>query len=246
MSRSMMKMVVKYTKRIDMLLRLVVCSFYKVILFFTDIFKDNASPLLAVITGVYVLLTYSVLTETRRQTNIMIESTRPIQRAYLSANIIESNVGMANLHLYPNVNCDGSLKIKLENIGQTPAYILWGYTKIDSLSRLQLNIRDSLLCGNVSTHELPEDWPGMLAMKHEYIFRFNFNVTASNKGRFYLHIYIVYKDVFMDYHDFYSITSCVVDTAQRLTFKFKPQITFDTLNSAEAAFVDSMMSPYIQ
>lgn len=205
-------------------------TIYQHISFFIKTTAETINPyatlILAMLTAIYIILTMNIVREARKQTDVLIESSRHVQRAYIDAAI--DKLTFKNLRFprkYPIGKLNGIVKFSLRNIGKTPAFVIFYMVHIDSLSFAQLDLHDSVICAKIKTKKPIEEFPLTFDPEHEHRFGLHFDgLLTTNQGNIYAHLYILYEDVFKKYHGFYSVTQWVIDTAREDYFEY-PSIT---------------------
>lgn len=125
---------------------------------------------------------------------------------------------------FPVKHMEGTVIVYFANEGESDAYpIMWG-CGIDTLSMKQLHYRDSLLAGKM-IYTPDEDFTETITKHHRYQKGSAFkNKSTNSEGHFFIHFYLIYKDVFDDYHDYYSVVE-IVTNLQTGTFKKFPPVT---------------------
>lgn len=232
-------------------LLLLVKLSYQVIMFFVETCNDFAVVFLVGLTAIYVVFTYNIVKESRTQSNIMMINTQHMQKAYLYIDIDDFQVEgeypikqiKKGILCHPLSDLKGKFKFNLFNEGKTPAYLIYWFYFVDSLSPIQYNIRDSLLSCEEFTFVKGLDLPSVIVQGHDYTWEKKFkNKTTNRNGQLFIHAYFVYKDVFDVYHDVYAVREYAVDLNRMGAFNFPPIVDPYTFKKGEFETILSKMN----
>ncbi len=217
-------------------------------------FKENATFILAILTGFYVFLTWSIVKQSKKQSDIMLQSSKHIQRAYLHIDIDDfyAETGpfriktileeIEKLKHPPIKSLSGKIKFKLYNEGQTPAFPIFWETVVVPHSLKEYNPHDSLTRCESFTYKPGIKLPAVIVQNHNYAWHKTFrNVSTDDQGHIYVHVYFLYKDVFGDYHDLYAVFEYVIDVNRGSAFGFPPFVDIDTFTEDEFEAILSKM-----
>lgn len=140
---------------------------------------------------------------------------------------------------YPLNNFETAVTYEFLNNGNSEAYPIIWICVLDSFSSTQLNFRDSLLNGKIE-YSSCEDFPKAILKHSKYktgnIFK---DVSFNTNGHIHLHLYILYKDIFEDWRDYYSITTAVFLPENSTIKKFPPLTSTNTFNDKEIKKIKS-------
>ena len=221
---------------------LLVKLLYQVIMFFVDTCSKFAVVFLVGLTAIYVIFTSSIVEESRTQSEIMMTSTQHIQKAYLYIDINDFQAKgeypvkkiKKKALCHPLSDLHGKFKFILSNEGKTPAYLVYWFYFVDSLSSVQYNIRDSLLLCEKYTFVKGVDLPPVIVQGHDHKWGKTFkDKTTSRDGRLFIHAYFVYKDIFDVYHDIYVVQEYGIDLDRITAFYFPPMVDMHTFKKGE-------------
>jgi hypothetical protein len=155
---------------------------------------------------------------TQRQTKILDYAQRANIRAYLSYDEAENDSCVLKRHL---VQENDTTKVVIDSIrnkqvitneGNSQAYIELFYVNIIPEPKEVINIReDSLLKDNItriSVVDIEKYFskvvPAKCSIKHYYEWYAERNIPKS-QGKMYLHVLILYRDIYNGYHDIYNV-----------------------------------------
>jgi len=209
---------------------------------------------LVILTGFYVNYTYQILKTSRKQADIMEKTSKHSIRAYLYVQVVDFianptqtySINAANHTVrISSTTINGEVKFNLRNEGQTPAFpVFWDYC-VDSLSAEQLNLRENLLSAKSVFFQSTIHFPEVISKNYDYPFGYSFKDTQLNKfAHVYVHVYFIYKDVFNDCHDFYSVIEYAVDLKDKSSHKFPPFVSIKTLSNSEYEIIKAKIKKY--
>lgn len=210
--------------------------------------RSNSTPVLAVITMLYVIITWRISCGSDKQTMIIEKTSRIALRAYVYIDVdIPDLDSQRYLMKFPMHGLRGRVKYTIRNEGQTPAHILLRSDEVRSLTVPRFDIRDTFLRflqgkARVKTDTIPYG-AGFIGSGRSYPTGISFGSLSTNdSGNFYVHVYYVYADVFNDYHDVYIIAPCGLDTSQKAVYKFPPGVTMRTFSRKQANAIRSKLN----
>lgn len=187
-----------------------------------------ANIALVSVTLFYVIITGCILYQTTKQTNIIrngyVESLKP----FLLPEI--DSLSFTPIKRNKKSSLDISFLIRIKNEGQSHAKINFFGVDLLPLNKDMFNVRDSLKAfskHNVfqkSSTNLSEYIPS-----HNSIYYIRAIQNIGNKisdDKTYLHIMIIYRDAFGNYHDTYSIYKIFIDTKTYRSHYYPPIYDF--------------------
>jgi len=169
------------------------------------------------------------------------------------ANIVVDSINVDSMFMFskgplagsfPMTRFKGPVVFYFVNEGESDAYpVMWG-CGIDTLSMKHLHYRDSLLAGKL-TYTPEEDFTETIHSNHKYRRgRFFEEKSTDCRGRFFIHFYIIYRDIFDDYHDYYSVVEVITDSDLGTFKKYEPIVSTYTFKTKEIPKIYAAIKKY--
>jgi hypothetical protein len=171
-------------------------------------------PIITVLfTAVVAYISYLTIIESRKQSELLSQSYKHVQRARLILGEFDFDILM---HISHTKAKEIILKFPILNKGVTEAYPKLFVISIDSSKKEKIDINDRFLISNKKVlkkfinYEL--QFPEILYPNDTLYLAIRFGQTIfSLDKKFYVHFYYIYQDVFEDYFEVYTILPYVFD-----------------------------------
>jgi len=181
----------------------------------TAIASAWATTILAVLTAIYVILTFHLVSEMREQTRIIARSYQELLRPFLKIRLDPPEFFREPHDRYPLKTMTVCIWVK--NDGNTQARIVLGGLYPWSLDKRDLDVRDSLLSvdskfgkfsddtSRFSRYVPPRDSVSIIGVYE------NTPSFSRSDGVFFIHALMLYRDTFESYHDAYYVFKIKTD-----------------------------------